>query len=66
MNTNNHYGITTHSIYGHITNLYCKHCDFIVWKPHHAGGKSGLTAYNKMRGEMVKHLHSEHRDKLLA
>lgn len=54
---NKDYGITRHPIYHKITNLYCKYCDFIVWRPLHG---SGLAKYNKMRGEMVKHLHSNH------
>ena len=27
--------------------------------------KSGLGRYNRMRGQMVRHLHAEHRDKML-
>ena len=61
MNTAGHYGVTNNS--DHIKNLYCKHCDFIVWRPLYRVGKSrsGMGKYNRMRGEMVKHLHAEHR-----
>ena len=59
MNTNGHYKVTDGKY--HINNLYCLHCDFLVWRPHFG---SGMAKYNKMRGEMVKHLHAEHRDKL--
>ena len=56
MDTQGHYKVT-HGPH-HINNIYCLHCDFIAWRPR---GGSGLAKYNKMRGEMVKHLHTEHR-----
>ncbi|KKL07808.1 hypothetical protein LCGC14_2582300 [marine sediment metagenome] len=59
MDTNGHYSITQD--YYHIKNVYCLHCDFIVWRPR---GGTPMGKYNKMRGAMVKHLHAEHRDKL--
>lgn len=55
--------------YGEITALQCMFCDFAV-ETRHIGkprsSKSGLGRYNRMRGQMVKHLHAEHRDELEA
>ncbi|KKN50498.1 hypothetical protein LCGC14_0632230 [marine sediment metagenome] len=57
MNTDGHYKVT--QSYYRISNLYCLHCDFIAWRPRCG---TGMGKYNKMRGEMVKHLHAEHRE----
>lgn len=48
---------------GPIRSLRCKFCDFEilkrgVGKPR--SSKSGLGRYNRMRGQMVKHLHESH------
>ncbi len=56
MKTDGHYK-ATEGLY-RINNLYCLHCDFVAWRPRFG---SGMAKYNKMRGEIVKHLHSEHR-----
>jgi len=66
--TDEHYGITYHQENRRISNIYCKFCDFIVWRPRGkiGKGKSGLGKFNRMRGEMVKHLHKEHRNKLAS
>ena len=61
-----HYEVTRNSYDGCIRNLYCLHCDFIVWRPLYkpATSHSGLGRFNVMRGEIVKHLHAAHSDLL--
>lgn len=62
---------------GEIKLLACAYCDFSVWRietplPQRTrllggglSGRSGLGRYNRMRGRIVRHLHAEHRDKLV-
>lgn len=52
---------------GPIKALRCKFCDFEVLKRYTGkprSSKSGLGRYNRMRGQMVRHLHEEHREAL--
>jgi hypothetical protein len=42
-------------------------CDFVVearYTSKPKSSKSGLGRYNRMRGQIVKHLHEKHRDEL--
>ena len=53
--------------FGEIKSLDCMFCDFTVetrrtGKP--KSSTSGLGKYNRMRGQMVAHLHEKHRDEL--
>lgn len=53
--------------HGPIKSLQCKFCDFEILKRRVGQPKtstSGLGRYNRMRGEMVRYLHEEHRDEL--
>lgn len=50
-----------------IKGLYCNFCQFSVSKtatPMPRDSSSGLGRYNRMRGQMVRHLHQCHRDQL--
>lgn len=52
---------------GEIVSLDCAYCDFRVLKRHIGkpkSSKSGLGRYNRMRGQMVAHLHEHHREEL--
>lgn len=54
---------------GDIRALFCNFCSFAVYKTltgKPRSSKSGLGRYNRMRGEMVKHLHEQHREQLAA
>lgn len=49
--------------------LWCAYCPYTVSKrttPKPKNSKSGLGRYNRMRGEMVRHLHAQHRAELEA
>ena len=52
---------------GEIRYLKCAFCIFVISKmrtPKPRSSKSGLGRYNRMRGQMVAHLHDHHRDEL--
>jgi len=71
-----HYVVIRHSTarwwqepndHGPIKALKCKFCHFEVLKRYTGkpkSSKSGLGRYNRMRGQMVKHLHEKHREAL--
>lgn len=58
---------TGHYENSEIAALICQYCAFQIRRCEVAqprSSKSGLGRYNRMRGIMVRHLHSEHRDEL--
>lgn len=53
---------------GEIISLDCSYCEFQIMKKSvrkPRKSKSGLGRYNVMRSRMVKHLHENHREKML-
>lgn len=55
-------------VHGVVARLVCAKCPFAIQRdsvsgenaPGWTGGKSGTPRYNRMRGTMVRHYHSEH------
>ncbi len=72
MNTNGHYTVSYHEwpspLKDQVKALTCKHCSFYVVPRtlHRAGDRSGQGRYNRARGVMVRHLHKEHGQTLIA
>lgn len=55
-----HYGITE-DIYGEkITNVFCKHCDFTVWRREIVSWHGHHVKYGGMRSKVVKHIREAH------
>jgi hypothetical protein len=52
--------------YGAIRSLRCNYCNWgiAVDSVRQYGDKSGLGKYNRAKGHLVRHLHTEHFDKL--
>lgn len=61
MNTNGHYIVRNDRL--RIRCLSCRYCRFSLSPAgfRKSGDRSGLPRYARARGEMVKHLHREHR-----
>ncbi len=66
MNTTGHYRVIRQTGYAEILRLVCDHCGWMVPVSTYPGARSGLPRYNRARGNMVRHLHAIHADKLRA
>lgn len=62
---NRDYEVIHHPHYDYIKGLACNYCKYInnrlEFKRSHT---SGLGRYNRMRGDMVKHIFKEHKDEI--